>query len=560
MANEKISELPAGGPALTNDIFPIARTSNSSNYALGVSDILNLVTAVPYGIGISAGVSSQTSGAVTFGNSNGISFGLSAGVMTATVIPGAAAGIAAMGAGASTITNGTVILSNSNGMSFGAAGGVITGSYTVPNVASFISNLGLSASNTSGRFTGITFSNSNNISFGMSNGTITASVVPGGGGVGTASIYAIGNSTGLSYSGSMPLTSFNISGAGIISVGFSSNTMIISAPGSTGLSQSIQIIGNTALAASGTQSIGSLLISAAGAVTCGVTNGSLFISGATVAGAPINFSAGTTSGNLGSVVFSNANGVSWGLQGSTLTGSVPAISSLVGAGGMSVSTVGSTISVFEQPLTRLIWPPESLTGVSAPANGQATFQYVPIAWPVTASRLDALVEWSAGSSATNATAAIALSAWAAIYTRNGSTLSSLSSGSTQTTYTYASNSAGQTQLQAPAIRPISVPMNMSVTPGEYFVGFNFSTTASSIGLTTTNIGQTISMIGGNNIQSALNYAEFTAATNNTTNLYGGMGVLTAASAGLGASVALSNISQGGASLSQANVAIVFRNA
>ena len=225
-----------------------------------------------------------------------------------------------------------------------------------------------------------------------------------------------------------------------------------------------------------------------------------------------------------------------------------------------MSTGGSTISVYAQALTRFIWPPESLTGVSAPANGQATFQYVPVAWPVTATRIDALVSWAAGSSATNATAAVAMSAWAAIYTRNGSTLSSLSSGSTQTTYTYASNSAGNTQLQSPAIRPISVPLNMSVTPGEYFIGFNFSTNSSSIGLTTTNIAQTLSMIGGNNLQSGGNYAEFTAQTNASTNLYGGMGVFSAASAGLGVSVALSNISQTGASFSQANIALVLRNA
>jgi hypothetical protein len=49
-----------------------------------------------------------------------------------------------------------------------------------------------------------------------------------------------------------------------------------------------------------------------------------FITAAAPAGAPspINFSAGTTSGNIGSVVFSNSGGVSFGLNGSTITATV----------------------------------------------------------------------------------------------------------------------------------------------------------------------------------------------------------------------------------------------
>jgi hypothetical protein len=49
-------------------------------------------------------------------------------------------------------------------------------------------------------------------------------------------------------------------------------------------------------------------------------------------GGAVNFSAGTTSNNLQTVVFSNSNGVSFGLNGSTLTASVNA------GGGATVST------------------------------------------------------------------------------------------------------------------------------------------------------------------------------------------------------------------------------
>lgn len=69
------------------------------------------------------------------------------------------------------------------------------------------------------------------------------------------------------------------------------------------------------------------------------------ISGATVAGQPVNFSAGTTSSDLGSVVFSNSNLVSFGLNGSTITGSVPGTSSLSATGPFSISVNGATISM-----------------------------------------------------------------------------------------------------------------------------------------------------------------------------------------------------------------------
>jgi hypothetical protein len=207
----------------------------------------------------------------------------------------------------------------------------------------------------------------------------------------------------------------------------------------------------------------------------------------------------------------------------------------------------------------MIYPSGMLTAVTAPGQGSISIQYVPVDWPVTATRVDALVSWSGASAATTATMAVALSAYAAIFTRNGATLSSLSSGSTQTTYTYASNSAGVSLFQ-PGMRPVSVPVNVSMTPGEYFVAMNISTNSSSVGASTTNYGQTLSIMGANQIQTAANYAEITAGSATSTNLFGGMGIYSATSAGIGASLALSNINQTGSALSAANIALVFRNA
>ena len=211
-------------------------------------------------------------------------------------------------------------------------------------------------------------------------------------------------------------------------------------------------------------------------------------------------------------------------------------------------------------IQRLI-APTGFTNLTAPGQGPLSIQYLDCQWPVSASRMDLLVNWAQASAGTTATAAIVISAYGAIYSNNSasSALVTLSSGSTQTTYTYASNSAGQTQLITSAIRPISVPMNISMTPGEYYVAFNFSTNSSSIGLSTTNLGNTISVQGWNSNQSALNYAEFTATTTANSGLYGAMGIWSSAGTGIPVSIPTTAINQTGANQSAAQFAYVFRN-
>lgn len=111
-------------------------------------------------INISAGTTSQNLSAVTFSNSNGVSFGLNGSTITAS----AATGIA-IAAGTQTATSGTVVMSNSNNISFGMAGSLsITASY----------NFNLSAGTTSNNLNAVTFSNSKGISFGLNGSVVTA--------------------------------------------------------------------------------------------------------------------------------------------------------------------------------------------------------------------------------------------------------------------------------------------------------------------------------------------------------------------------------------------------
>jgi hypothetical protein len=435
-------------------------------------------------------------------------------------------------------------------------------------------------------------------------------------GAGPLSWYALGNTT-QSSSGTLDGRSLSINGVGGVSVGISNGSIVLSGGGGPFASAGVSTGGNTAgatgLVASSLVFVGGNNITLSQTTGAGGA-GTISIIGGAGGGGGVALSAGTQSVSTGTVAFSNSNNVSFGMSGSnvvtasasfnqsnqtlgwyavnqttgqsssttmdarslsmTLGGalsggfsgssillSAPQTSSLVGVNGITLSTNGSTISVSYLPVqTRLIIPVgNQLQAISAPGLGTMSIQYALVDQNVLASRMDALVEWQAASSATAATMGIAVSAWAGIYTKTGSTLSSVSSGSTQTTYTYASNSAGQTQLLTNAIRPMSVPININMTPGEYFLGFNFSTAATSIGTATTSLGQTLLMIGGSLIQTSVNYAEFTAQTASSTNLYGGMGVYTAVTAGLPGAVSLFAIAQTGASLSQANIALVMRN-
>ena len=250
--------------------------TNTSTVEIGPADVraglINYWTEVPYpavgtgALGVSAGTNSLASGTVVFSNSNGVTFGMdTAGVVTATVQPGAAAGIAAVQMSNSTYTSGTVIFSNANGMSFGSsAGGAITGSYTVP--------------------TATVFSNSNNVSFGLNGSTVTASAAA-----------------------QTAQTQSNIQGLAVPGTTVGTGTIVFS--GSNGLA-----FGLNGQTVTGSYSVpGATVFSNSNNVSFGL-NGSTVTATATFAGGGAALSAAGSSQNAGTIVFSNSNGVSFGME------------------------------------------------------------------------------------------------------------------------------------------------------------------------------------------------------------------------------------------------------
>jgi hypothetical protein len=467
VANEKISELPAGSPAQPSDAIPIAR--GGQNFSIAVSDIggggpggginasfggntagvLSLVssgtlflaggnnvtlsqngnsvtisanTAAAANLSISAGTTTGQFGGVTFGNANNVSFGLNNGTITAT-------------ASQSNQTDGIYMLGNTTGQSSSnthdarslsiIASGLISAGWSgaslllsAPTLPPLFSGAGISTGGNTAGITGVqsqqlvlvggnnvtlsgsaaggsgtvsinvpsqtnqtvgiyaqsqTFGQSSsstydarslslvgqgNIQIGQSGASIFISGASNSGASGD--IFAAGNTTGQSSSSAYPLNSFNISFAGIVSGGWSSNSLIVSAPASTGISQSMFAASNTTLGTSGTQSIGSLVLAGAGNVSVGVSNGSYVISGAGGGGGGgVNFgvsTAGNTAGatgtvSTGNVVLVGSGPISLsqatGAAGSaaTITINAPATSSISGTGQVSVAVAGNTISL-----------------------------------------------------------------------------------------------------------------------------------------------------------------------------------------------------------------------
>jgi hypothetical protein len=566
-----ISGATGGGGGGTASIYATGNTTQNSSTSLAVSSLLfNALGAQTVGfsngsIQLSAPATSSLSatGQVSISvNASTISIGVPTQSIYAT-------GNTTQGT-SGTVTNGSLLFQGAGNVSVGYSNGsvVVSGATAAGATTAGLYALGNTTQNSSTTLalSGLSFNGLGGVSVGYSNGSIQISGGAGGG-ASTAGLYATGNTTQNS-STTLALSSLLFQGTGGVSVGYSNGSVVISGGAAGGVSTAgLYALGNTTQNSSTTLNLSALSFNGLGAATMGYSGGSIQVSVPT----QTNQSGGlyglgnttltsSTTYDARSLSFNGLGAMTVGYSaGSGVMLSAPATSSLSATGGLSLSINGSTISIGNAVVSRSIYPVDQLQPLSAPGNGSLSIQYYPCDVALTATRLDALVGWSNASAATTATMAIAMSAWAIVYTKNASTLSSLSSGSTQTTYSYASNTAGNTQLTSPAIRPVSVPINLNFTQGEYYVGFNFSTTVSSVGLSTTSLGQTLSMYGGSQLQSASNFAEFTNATATSTNLYGGMGIYTAATAGAPVSIGLANIAQTGTALSAANIGLVFRN-
>ncbi|MEK7465277.1 MAG: hypothetical protein AAB631_00705 [Patescibacteria group bacterium] len=211
--------------------------------------------------------------------------------------------------------------------------------------------------------------------------------------------------------------------------------------------------------------------------------------------------------SIGTVVFSNSNNVTFGLNGSTITASITA----AGGGG------GQTLSNF-------IFPLGATSQLGAYSNAVMSVVPFNLGEQLTATRAMMMASIS-GNTNSSGTYSVSLG----LYTRNVSTLSLLSSGSQS--FAYASS---QTSL-AFGMRRLSVPLNLNLTPGDYWY---------AVWMRSSNNGL-VSIMGGGGTTAAFS-GNFGIAANSSRQAELGLGIYSNASftTAMPTSIAITNIKGG----------------
>lgn len=551
----------------------------------GISISVNPAAA---GVGIEAGTrTATTAGNIRFETGNGITFGLNGvggSVMTAshnglTSQTNQNVSLYALG---NTTQNSSTVLNASN-LSFNAIGSLTVGysngsiQLSAPNALTSQSNQAASAGNGSFAFQTLSFSNLNGISFGTSagsaitashNGLTTARASNDGIGLNTAqsNVTWTVNSSGLSFDAR------GYAGTGTsatnASITLNSNGLAISVGAGGGVTP---VVSNSA----GSFSFTTLNFSNANNVTWGTSAGSIITASVAAPGAAaennnINLLGANTAGNTtasGSTIgWSGINLTLSGTNASVVNISAPATSSLSATGQVSLSVNGSTISIGVPVINTLssYWEGlDRMTLLHAGANGQISVERFKLDQYVSASMIAVPQYQSISSSAVANTYGQVMSVYAMILTNDtvNNRLMSLSSSSVASTYTLASNNAGNTGIIGSGVRPITCPININATPGIYYLAFNVSTNTFSSGTATTALNRTASFIGRNVIASAsfAMVSNYTQATANTVNRFFPQGVVSGgASAGIPATISHSQMTMTGLSHSQANLAFYLQ--
>lgn len=319
--------------AVGSEVFGAFNNGGNVKFGLAAGSI-----SASAGINFSAGTLSQNRSDFTFGNANGLSFGLETnGVITGSyTVPSIAGLLSAINVSAGTTSNNlsNLVFDNANGLTFGLNGSTITASHNG------ITNIKVSAGTLSANRSDITFSNANGVSFGLeTNGVITASVAAGGG----AAIRGIaaGGSTATE-------NTVNFSNSNGVSFGFGAgaNSTVITASHNGLTSQS-----NQALSGSN----GSFTFQTA---TFGNLNGlSFYTSNGSLVGSytvpsqtvqPVAISGSNGSFAFSTVTFGNLNGLSFYTSNGSMVGSYTVPSQTVqpvAVSGSNGSFVFSTLSM-----------------------------------------------------------------------------------------------------------------------------------------------------------------------------------------------------------------------
>ena len=370
-AQTGISGIVAGTQTQTSGTLSFAN-SNGISFGLSNSSVLTASYTVPSTAGLisainfSAGTTSGNLSALTFANSNGITFGLNASTVTASFSapPAQTVQPVAVSGSNGSFAFSTLTMGNLNGLTHYTSNGSLVASYTVPSQTT--QPVAFSAANGSALFSTISFSNVNGVSFATAAGpAIQASIATTYAGTGVTTTTQAGSTMGLTL---------NTSGLSVAVPAW-----LTAAAGGGGIAADIG--GNSTSAGGGYATItsGTMFLAGGPNITLSQNGQSISISanapGAAAENNWMNLLGANTAGNTtasGSTLgFSGINLTLSGTNNSVINISAPATSSIVGINGISLSTNGSTISISAQQYSASWFQPEvygnSMT--SSHANG-----------------------------------------------------------------------------------------------------------------------------------------------------------------------------------------------
>lgn len=443
-------------------------------------------------IRVSAGTTSNLLSEFTFNDANGISFGLNASTLTASHN-----GITSQSNQNVTAANGgfafqTLSFSNANGISFGtSAGSAITASHNAlttarastdaiglntaqTNVTWTVNSSGLSLN--AGGYAG-TGTSATNASITLNSNGLAISVGAGGGVTPVAS----------ASNGSFSFTTIGFSNANNVTFGTSAGNIItasVAAPGAAAENNWVNLLGaNTA--------------------------GNTTASGSTIGYSGINLTLSCTNGSVVNI-------------------SVPATSSIAGASGLSISTNGSTISVYQTARSHFFPYDDCQYVAQSHGNGTVILNHVGVGNPLQFDRAHIRL---VNTNSSNSSGSHSISVYVGLYTRNASTLSLLWSASRSTALTQ-SGTAGSYSLYS-GMRLFSIGGTTTIQPGDYWAAMVSSTNSGGA-------DGSYSMMCVSNTNSNF-VGHFGSSHNTTYHIRLGQGYYTAATNGLPGSIAFSHI-------------------
>ena len=239
----------------------------------------------------------------------------------------------------------------------------------------------------------------------------------------------------------------------------------------------------------------------------------------------------TESNTFGMSNLGNTSGTSGVISGSGLQMIIVGTNNITVS--QSINGSSATLSISgPSPATLSFWEPfmyiGNNTATDALGNASWQFKYVGAAQNYSLTRGNIFVSFSISTITNNSTRTGSFSVWMGLYTRNASSLSLASSGSALHTFTFSSNQA----TSATGLRRVSVPITLSVTPGDYWIAIATRSSGSNASFT----GNVFQHAG----VAAFN-GDWAVAAANSNQILLGHGVYSASSTAVPGSVAFSQI-------------------